>query len=334
MDSASAGTQSSGTSIITIAFNEADKIATTLAGILAQDDGGGLEVIVVDDCSTDDTRDIVAALASKDSRLRLVQLSTNSGRGAARAVGVKEARGEFVGFVDADVLLPPHWLADCITALDDLDAVAGTAVPDGDVGYVGHTFDLRAKDVPNTVAITGSNCLFRREVFSKVAFDPVLRNGEDVKLVEDMSAAGLRTSRVPGLIVEHRETKSYLTSLRWLFESGIGATRQLSRSGEIRFPDLVAAGTATAFIGAGVAACALRRSNPRAALLASATGPAALLAVSAGHLHTKFALRESPATAAAAILAHAPLIGAYVAGRVVGAAAVARNPIETKAPRA
>lgn len=299
-------------SFVVIAFNEADKIANTLTSILAQQTPAMIEVIVVDDGSADGTDAIVERMAVADRRIRLLRQGRNTGRGAARQAGVAAAQGQHVAFVDADVILGDSWLQTCQAALEHFDAVAGTAVPDGDVAFCHRAFALRPKAVPHTVTVTGSNSLFRRRVFDEVALDPDLRNGEDVKLDQDMMRSGLRTHRVPGLTVSHQETKTYTESLAWLWESGVGASRQLVREREVRFPDLVS----TAFLGTAAYGLALWGAQRDARLFAAACGM--LPVIAAGHLTTRFRLGETPRRSPLAIAAHTPLIGAYMAGRVAG----------------
>jgi CDP-glycerol glycerophosphotransferase len=66
-----------------------------------------LEVIVVDDRSTDGSAEIIAGYAERDERVRPVRLEANSGLGAARNAGFRQARGEYVWFIDGD-----DWLAE------------------------------------------------------------------------------------------------------------------------------------------------------------------------------------------------------------------------------
>ena len=66
-----------------------------------------LEVIVVDDGSTDGTPDVVHRIAQRDGRVTLLH-QTNSGQGIARNLGVEHARGEFLAFIDADDTVPPR----------------------------------------------------------------------------------------------------------------------------------------------------------------------------------------------------------------------------------
>lgn len=69
-----------------------------------------LEVIVIDDCSTDLSRTIAEDLARDDFRLRLVKARQNGGVAAARNIGLAEARGEWICILDADDLLAPDRL--------------------------------------------------------------------------------------------------------------------------------------------------------------------------------------------------------------------------------
>lgn len=68
---------------------------------------GDIEVIVVDDCSTDESAAIISGYAERDERVRPVRLEVNSGLGAARNAGLARARGEYVWFLDGD-----DWLAE------------------------------------------------------------------------------------------------------------------------------------------------------------------------------------------------------------------------------
>ena len=96
-------------SVIVVCFNSQDTLARCLKQLLDQDHPN-YEVIVVDDGSTDDTA-AVAEAASSEGPLKLVRGTRNRGCPAARNLGLREARGEIVAFIDADGFAAPDWLS-------------------------------------------------------------------------------------------------------------------------------------------------------------------------------------------------------------------------------
>lgn len=97
-------------SVIIPCFNAAAFIADTVNSVLAQT-YLNFELIVVDDCSTDDSAEILRALAGTDPRVVLARMTKNTGAPAApRNVGVRAARGGWVAFLDADDLWHPRKL--------------------------------------------------------------------------------------------------------------------------------------------------------------------------------------------------------------------------------
>ncbi|WP_292726438.1 glycosyltransferase [Microbacterium sp. UBA837] len=91
-------------SVVIPTHNVGAWVAETLESVLAQDIEG-LEVIVVDDHSADDTVDRVRAFADSDSRVTLIESATRGG-GSARNIGVDHARGKYLVFCDGDDLVP------------------------------------------------------------------------------------------------------------------------------------------------------------------------------------------------------------------------------------
>lgn len=93
-------------SVVIPAYERAGVIAAALRSVLEQT-YRHLEVLVVDDGSTDDTATVALEAAGGDPRLRVIRLERNEGRSAARNRGIDEARGEFVTFLDSDDLYAP-----------------------------------------------------------------------------------------------------------------------------------------------------------------------------------------------------------------------------------
>lgn len=316
-------------SFVVIAYNEARNIGRALDAItaLAGLDRQPYEVIVVNDGSRDGTADVVASAAARNPHIKLIDLPRNRGRGYARATGIAAAQGEIIATVDADIILPADWLIRSEEALADHDAVGGTAVPDGDVAYVYQATRLVPRVVGHATTVTGSNALYRRQVFELVAFDPSLREGEDVALNKATARYGLLLGTVPGLLVEHIEDKTLADSLRWLFTTGMGATRQLLVYRQVRTPDL-AAGAFVVSLKVGALAGIF------AGPLTGAAIPAVvLLAASVQHVRTRFEtpLTRLPAVGLAITLDSVHLL-AYFAGRVAGLSWLLRRRAPVNAP--
>jgi teichuronic acid biosynthesis glycosyltransferase TuaG len=96
-------------SIITPSFNSAKFIAETIQSVQNQT-YQHWEMIIVDDCSTDETVSVIQEIANKDGRIHLFQLSKNAGTGIARNMALEKATGKFIAFLDADDLWKPEKL--------------------------------------------------------------------------------------------------------------------------------------------------------------------------------------------------------------------------------
>lgn len=96
-------------SVITPAYNSARFIGHAISSV-ANQTFLGWEMIVVDDCSSDDTARVVAHYARHEGRIKFVSLPQNSGAGVARQTALELARGRYVAFLDADDLWKPDKL--------------------------------------------------------------------------------------------------------------------------------------------------------------------------------------------------------------------------------
>src|SRR5690348_11786177 len=94
-------------SVVVAFFNNADDLADCLDSIAAQS-YPDLEVIMVDDGSTDHSAAIARAKAAADPRFILIQPPEHGGPGGARNRGIEHARGEYLAFVDGDDVLPAN----------------------------------------------------------------------------------------------------------------------------------------------------------------------------------------------------------------------------------
>ena len=88
-------------SVITPVYNAEKYLSETIESVLKQT-YKSFEYLLIDDCSTDNSASIIKEFEEKDSRVRYIKLSENSGAAVARNRGLEEAKGRYVAFVDSD----------------------------------------------------------------------------------------------------------------------------------------------------------------------------------------------------------------------------------------
>ncbi len=172
------------------AFNVAWCIDRAINSVLSQN-YHPLEVIVVDDGSTDDTQEI---LANYKEAIRVVR-NTNGGLSSARNTGILEARGDYVAFLDADDWWLSGKLSAQVTLMQNQPKIGFCSVatnvedPDGNFlnrwdcpkwqgSFLAHLFHNNA-----AVAGSGSGVMARRELFQEAGlFDEHLKSLEDIDM--------------------------------------------------------------------------------------------------------------------------------------------------------
>lgn len=102
-------------SIIIPAFNQSALTFNCLLSIAAHTSDVAFEVLVVDDASTDDTRDVLALVQG----VRVIRLESNTGFVQACNAGASAARGELLMFLNNDTIVTPGWLSALVRVLDD-----------------------------------------------------------------------------------------------------------------------------------------------------------------------------------------------------------------------
>lgn len=205
-------------SVIVPAYNAAKTLNETLASATAQT-FTDLEVIVVDDGSSDDT--YAVALATGDDRVKVVQVP-NGGVSRARNHGIQAAQGELIAFLDADDVWQPEKLAKQVQAMADaLDAglcvTAALRIDENSVP-IGHIPVTQAPDHCAALLLGAmtvgcvSSGLARRDVLERVGlFKPELSQCADLDLWLRMSVA-TRIVIVDEPLVRYRSSPMNMSS--------------------------------------------------------------------------------------------------------------------------
>ena len=227
-------------SVVVATYNRAGLLARCLRALLAQDlPKGDYEVLVVDNNSSDGTRELVEETAAAGGPTVRYLFEPHQGVSAARNTGLKAASAPVVAFTDDDVVVPPGWLAALLTRLDGLPAAAAgvggeiepvweTPPPDWlDPKYYGY-LSAQVSDDPTPRYISDRewliecNVAYRRDLLLSVGGlpenldrtgDTLLSGGQVVNLV--LAEAGHRMFYDATIRVRHDIPASRVT-LDWL----------------------------------------------------------------------------------------------------------------------
>ncbi|OGX08190.1 MAG: hypothetical protein A2Z88_03355 [Omnitrophica WOR_2 bacterium GWA2_47_8] len=212
-------------SIIVPAYNCSKTIKETLRALVEQPDHP-LEIIVVDDGSTDTTSEIIKAFP----QVKYIY-QNNAGPASARNRGAKESKGEFLFFTDSDCIPEENWVSKALENFKtpDIAVVAGSYSIANESELLANCIhqEIRyrhQKLMPKFPKSFGSyNFCVRRKVFEKVGgFDQNYRfaSGEDNDLSYKITKAGYRIFFDPSLIVKHFHTSVLEKYLREQYRHG------------------------------------------------------------------------------------------------------------------
>lgn len=107
-------------SIITPSYNSAKYIKQTIDSVRAQT-YTDWEMLIVDDCSTDNTCEIVEAIAKEDNRVKLIRQEQNGGAAVARNRALENSTGRFIAYLDADDIWLPEKLSRQVEFMEQND---------------------------------------------------------------------------------------------------------------------------------------------------------------------------------------------------------------------
>ena len=223
-------------SVVLPTFNRAHLIAAAVRNVLAQD-YANLELIVVNDGSSDATAELLGRLERElaDPRLRVIA-KENGGLPRALNSGFEQARGEYLTWTSDDNAYRPGAIFAMVRELEldpeavlvfaDYQIIAADGKP-GEVRQTGPVEDLAWRNV------VGACFLYRREAASKVgAYDPSVELAEDYDYWVRLARVG-KPVRLPRVLYDCGDGPDSLSRRRFL-EVGQAAVRVIERQGSQR----------------------------------------------------------------------------------------------------
>jgi glucosyl-dolichyl phosphate glucuronosyltransferase len=244
-------------SVVICTYNRNSLLPEALQSALSQQAcARGYEVIVIDNNSSDATREVVESFIKRGHRNLRYAFEEVQGLSHARNAGIRIARAPIIAFTDDDIRLTPGWAAAIKCAFDnypEVNCVAGKILPRWNSNPPSwlthkHWTALALQDYgdkpllvssENPLCFAGANFSFRREVFQQMGpFSPLFPRAQDTEFLLRFWQAGQRGLYAPDAVViadvqPERLTKSY--HRKWHITNG--KFNSLMRANELTGPD-------------------------------------------------------------------------------------------------
>ncbi len=225
-------------SVIIPTYNGRNKIGNAVKSIEESNyPKNKIEILIVDDCSTDDTARIISLLKKEYKNIIYLKTDKNMGPAGARNVGIKKSSGEYVFFTDDDCTVPKNWIGEFIEFYQknkEVVGVGGTIIPskrnifsfiENQVGkYI-------IKNKINTPVIgkmecpagfTGNMSYKKSAVIEAGLFNPKKRTGEELDLKKRICQKN-KIAYVP-INVIHNQDYDLKYFLKQVYEKGLEKT--------------------------------------------------------------------------------------------------------------
>ena len=156
-------------SVIVPVYNATRSLHRSLRSVLRQT-LSDFELIVIDDCSTDESADILRSYQALDDRVRVFSTTKNSGPGVARNVGLRNARGRYIAFLDSDDFWMREKLERQVRSFDNDDVILSYTATvllnqKGDIlGIRSGRPKVYLRDMQFANPVTLSSAMFRKEL--------------------------------------------------------------------------------------------------------------------------------------------------------------------------
>lgn len=232
-------------SIIIPCYNVAEYLPSTLDSILLRQSFSSMEVILIDDGSTDNTLDVIRRYKEKCSDIVRYFSISNSGVSFARNLGLKQANGEYILFIDGDDMLVdqilPQWMENIYQNQLDVSFVGYEERNWGnETGYkenkncLGGIYtgeEILIKKLKKQIWICTGNAIYKTKILRRncIEYNVSCRYGEDAEFIGKCLLCSSRVSSLnkSGLIIVTRNTSALSTVSFEKYKDAISAYKNL-----------------------------------------------------------------------------------------------------------
>lgn len=206
-------------SIVMPLYNSKSTLEKAIKSILSQS-YKNYELIIVDDCSTDGSYEIVKKFTTENKKITSYRMEKNKGASYCRNFGIKRANYEWIGSVDSDAIETKNWLKIINSNIDKNTGVIGGkcvhAYPKNAGYFIKVFYYIESSQFPDTdqiynkgnynepYCLASANLFFTKDVFNKnKGFNEVIRAGEDRLFLCDAIENGFTVKFLANSVVYH-----------------------------------------------------------------------------------------------------------------------------------
>jgi glycosyltransferase involved in cell wall biosynthesis len=224
-------------SVIVPSFNRVDEIAELLQSFLALEfDNTRLELIIADDGSTDQTREVVIQYQPKFAFPLHFYSQENQGPGVARNMGMEKASGDFFIFIDSDCTISPQWLKNIDQELhrEKADAFGGRDSFRADFPDLLKAINYSMTSFITTGGLRGRkgkklakfyprsfNMGLSRKLYLEIGGFGTLRHGQDIEYSNRIIKSGAKVLYIDEAVVYHKRRTGINKFFRQVFNWGV-----------------------------------------------------------------------------------------------------------------
>ena len=178
----------------------------------------GYEIIIVDDCSTDNTKDIL-----KKYPIKSISLNKSVGSAEARNIGIKEAKNKIIALTDSDCFVSRNWLNDLVPYLNKYDVVGGKVVYRNKAETKLNPFNRKNEAIIKKESsinfLNSCNMIFKKDSWHSIGGFLNFRI-EDLEFSWRLLKKGFKLIYVPKGSVLHHHNRTPLQNIKKYFQYG------------------------------------------------------------------------------------------------------------------
>ncbi len=214
--------------ILSTVKNIKETVRPWLDSLLSQGYNGKFDIVIIDSCSTDGTKEILMEYAKKYDKIRIEEYESTQPEALNYAINAEVLSGELVALIDGDCVAPKIWLQTLVKTLESkyVDAVGGPGMTPDNANrlqrIIGFDLDVRFLSIPEGLVKRhpNMNLLIKKSVLTELKFNEELHVGYDTDFGYRLNSKGYKLWYNPSAFVWHHHRAALKSYAQQQFQNG------------------------------------------------------------------------------------------------------------------